>query len=238
MKALINAVLGLAVAALLAGCHVANGEISHQISQPLKLTPAKVANLIMLGKTDIIQSYLDNGGDSNLGADDLPMRIISVATFAGRKEIVKALLEKEAEMIFPIFDDDESFGELTENWPLLAALVYGRIEIVQILLDYGANPSDMQSIGTTPLMLIQSPSDGYTSEEFHEGVISASRMTSALLKEPRERAIANRHKMAKILLVNGADPNVKNEVGNTVLTLAEQNGDNEMIRILKAAGAK
>ena len=41
----------------------------------------------------------------------------------------------------------------------------------------------------------------------------------------------------KALLTKGADPNLKDEVGQTALTMAQQGGHREVVRVLQKAGA-
>ncbi len=51
-------------------------------------------------------------------------------------------------------------------------------------------------------------------------------------------ALNNRKELVTFLLANGADINAKNEEGWTALSRAQEFGHNEVVKILKAHGAK
>ena len=77
---------------------------------------------------------------------------------------------------------------------------------------------------------VKSSRDGalFTWYEFGEGVITPLMMAS------RDGKI----KRVKTLLRQGADVHAKNIHGRTALWFAQQNGETEVIALLKAAGAK
>ena len=65
-----------------------------------------------------------------------------------------------------------------------------------------------------------------------------SKSHNGLKAAPLQSAAAGGHrKIVKMLLANGADPNIREQWGHTALHAAAENGDEEMIRILLYGGA-
>ena len=65
-----------------------------------------------------------------------------------------------------------------------------------------------------------------------------SKSNNRLKVAPIQSAAAGRHrKIVKLLLEHGADPNIREQGGNTPLHAAAENGDEETIRILLYGGA-
>ncbi len=93
--------------------------------------------------------------------------------------------------------------------------------------------------GWTPLHLAAFFGQPQLAQEFlNRGVNVDLRSTNAMRNTPLHAAVAGRKiELIRLLLLNGADANAKQEGGWTALHAASQNGDREMVELLLAHGA-
>ena len=115
-----------------------------------------------------------------------------------------------------------------QDTALLWAASKGRLEIVQLLLDNGANPNEENVQGVTPLHLVSSGE--YNSQE--QGVsIARLLLECGANLNPREKAkytllhtaaLHGRLEITQVLLDHGADPNAETEGRDTALHLVSR----------------
>ena len=79
----------------------------------------------------------------NLTRGEYPELLLHIAANGPRREVLEWLLQQHCTDIDGIDDDDG----LT---PLHVAAMYGRSEMIRILLQYGANPNILDKDGSTP----------------------------------------------------------------------------------------
>lgn len=169
----------------------------------------------------------------------------------GDAEAVKLLIAKNPELLQQRGPGGES--------PLLAAMYLGKAAMVELLLNLGVsvNVHEAAALGDgeyTAYLLQEQPElteaysfDGWTPlhlAAFFGGEEAASALiqlgadvnsvsTNRLANRPIHAAAAGRKfALVKLLLENGADPNVQQEGGWTPLHLAVNNYDHEMVRLL------
>ncbi|XP_065353147.1 ankyrin repeat domain-containing protein 17 isoform X5 [Cloeon dipterum] len=156
--------------------------------------------------------------------------LLSLACSAGYLELAQVLLAMSAGV-----EDRGIKGDCT---PLMEAASAGHADIVQLLIDNGADVNAQSSTGNTPLM--------YACAGGHLEVVEILLKSHANVEDHNENghtplmeaASAGYVNVAKILLDNGAGINThSNEFKESALTLACYKGHLEMVRFLLAAGA-
>ena len=118
----------------------------------------------------------------------------AVAALAGRHFQLARVLHRNKSSVEP----RGHFG----NVPLHSAAYYGDLEMVQVLLEYGADVNTKNSVGCTPLDFAS---------------------LGGRHNEPR---------VARLLIEHGADPNTRDMVGLTPLHRASRSGRIEVLRLL------
>jgi|APSaa5957512622_1039677.scaffolds.fasta_scaffold25166_3 uncharacterized protein len=161
-----------------------------------------------------VQSFLDQGVNINERAPCSGAAPLDAAIFGDHLPLVRYLIQRGADA------NGVGYGD---NTALMAAANQGNSEVVELLLNEGADPNLASPVtGETPL-------HASTSHAYKEGMLDCVRL----------------------LLSVGANPNVKTKadiptdryyrdtrlVGETPLHLAAAYGDEEMIRSLLQAGA-
>ncbi|KAF8488030.1 ankyrin repeat-containing domain protein, partial [Russula emetica] len=126
-------------------------------------------------------------------------RTPAVAALAGRHFQVAQVLHRNKSSVEP--------RGVHETTPLHSAALYGDLEMVQVLLDYGADVNSKDRPGNTPL--------DYASRSGH----------------------CDDARVARLLIAHGADPNTRNEYGLTPLHWASMFGRIEIVRLLIEHGA-
>ena len=183
------------------------------------------------GREEIVKLLLDNGADPNR-KDSSGATSLHEAARNGYPEIVTMLLDSGVE---PDVADDS--GET----PLYTAALHGRENAVRILLDNGADATAKDHRGRTALhwaasdnhleiveMLLNSGADVNARDEHDDTPLSE-------LIRSYHKDVA---KVAKLLLTHGADPNISNKSGYTVLAGALRRKDLKLAKLLKAHGGK
>lgn len=191
------------------------------------------------GYLDIVSLLLDKKADveAKYGKTKLALEsgntALMFAAYGGQDEIVKALLANGADI-----NAKNNF----DNTALLLAAYRGQTEIVKLLLENGADINAKNRSGDTALwcavyddrcghpelikLLINKGVDVNTSHEYGY---------TPLIKA----VLSNNIETVKILLAAGANPNVKSEfMKETLLKMKMREGNQEIIQLLKDAGAK
>ncbi|XP_038061254.1 ankyrin repeat domain-containing protein 17-like isoform X2 [Patiria miniata] len=156
--------------------------------------------------------------------------LLSLACSGGYFELAQVLLKMNANV-----EDRGSKGDCT---PLMEAASAGHVDIVKLLIDYGADVNAQSSAGNTPLM--------YACSGGHEEAVKVLLDHEANIEDHNENghtplmeAASSGHVgIAKVLLERGAGINThSNEFKESALTLACYKGHLEMVQFLLEAGA-
>jgi len=126
--------------------------------------------------------------------------------------------------------------EYDERTPLHLSAYYGRVSVVRLLLEYGADVEATDSDGCTPLHL--------AAFKGHLSVVKLLLEYGADVDAidndggtPLHLAAANGHKdIVELLLERGADVNAKDNEGRTPLDVAREEGHVEVARVIEEYG--
>ncbi|HEC18659.1 MAG TPA: hypothetical protein ENI97_04885 [Gammaproteobacteria bacterium] len=174
---------------------------------------------------DVVQWLLEQGADVN-ATDNYGTTALIVAATAGHDEVVKLLLENGADATLR----DDSGGAALVN-----AVYFGRVKTVQLLLDY----------------LLADKGPGLEKRDAEELLMLASGLghtdiVSLMVKagiDPNGRGLKqrtplmaaaafDRPEVAKVLLALGADPEIRDEDGQTALDVARDRGSDDVLALL------
>jgi ankyrin repeat protein len=173
------------------------------------------------GHFEIAKLLLDRVTDiKSVKIQDISRDALASASEAGHLEIVKLLLAKGA----AVDADDQKVV------PLIEASRTGHFEIVHLLLANGANVNAKDKTGMTALI----GASGQISW------VLDSAMTSGRLGRKQLKTCDFHHRghlqgyldIIKLLLINGADINIKEHSGNTALTYAALTGQLDTTKLL------
>lgn len=179
-----------------------------------RATPVLVAS--GSGNAEFVRKLLDLGADPNLtGEITMGSRTVKVipliqAVAHGNTESVRALLKAGAD---PSAKTD-FLGTSQES--ILIAVGFGYSEIVQVLLEAGADPNVRKQDDKNTALLL---------------AINGLPMNNTPVI-PNERRL----EMVEILLDAGADPTLENEREETAISLAFNNGQAEVMKVLMEEG--
>ncbi len=193
------------------------------------------------GRLAVVEKLLNGYGDLNEGTMFYwPTRItgtpLTVAAAAGRADVVEFLLNKGADPDIPGDGDVtawlaaaaegnlkictmlESCGAKRDiQAALVRAAQLGNTQTVLDLLERGANPTEEAVVAgqrLTPLMAVAESNDLFTKVDHYE------------------EAQALQLNLMKVLLDNGADPNVRSSEGRHPLFYAVDRMNNDMVSLL------
>ena len=216
----------------------AGGDIN-QISDTDHATALTLA--LINGHYDLAQFLLDRGANPRLATTDglTPIFALIDVQWAPHTwypqpvtanehiaylDLAKELLKRGADpnaaiakrLWFRSFANDETWFDVEGSTPFLRAAVAGDLQMMQLLVEHGADPNIATKSDDTALMAAA-------------GIGWAAYWTSNA-PTPRLDAV-------KFCLDHGAKVNAKDAKGYTALHGAAFRGDNEMVRFLVAAGA-
>jgi hypothetical protein len=152
----------------------------------------------LCGFADLVEQLMAKH-PQHVNAIDGCYRTPAVAALAGRHFQLAQVLHRNKSSIQP----SGYFG----NTPLHSAVFNGDLEMVQVLLEFGADANSKNEIGETPL--------GYASRHNY-------------LKDPR---------VVRLMIAHDADPNAPGLLGCTPLHFAADHGRIEIVRLLIELGA-
>lgn len=182
------------------------------------------------GELEIAQYLIAKGAQVNFANQD-GETALHQAIGRGQTELVKLLLDKGART-------DQA--DVRQFMPLHKAAAAGHVEIVRLLV--GAKAAlQPEMYGLTPLMFAVSGRQQETVKTLlslgadvnyasKSGNVGQTALYSAIQTADAE--------MLQLLLELGANPNVKTADGKTPLAAAQDGDQDDLIALLKAAGAK
>ncbi len=217
-------------------------------------TPLLVA--VQIGKLDIVKALIARGatvnpvdGQTSLTLNALEHNHLDVLQFllshgasmpVGRAALVAAVRSRDTELTRLVLGQDSGLDVAALSLALASACTNGNIDIVDLLLKYGADPNlGSDDSGNPEVPLIIAAARG------HAGVVRVlllahadpnlvdSKGNTALISA----SLAGSANVARELLDAKADPNHPDPDGNTAVILASQYGRLDMVRCLLAAGA-
>ncbi len=208
------------------------------------------------GNLDILQSALNQGADVNARDDRRKTRgktALMLAAIAGHLQIVQTLLSvgadpnltdqgANAEMVSEDLLEHVGLESLVDGGycfgrsAIIAAAAVGQTEIIQTLIQAGANPNDTDVIGATPLSL--------ASENSHLATVqvlvnagAAINQTAILGNTPFLLACAKgAFEVAEFLVNHGADITIVNRDRETALMKAATLGNLPLVRLCIGQG--
>lgn len=176
-------------------------------------------NVCKQGDIELVQLFIDNGADKNYidksieGAGNTPLMLASTNNHL---EIVKILIDNDADL---------NLQNSHKCTPLWSASMHGHIDMVKLLLENGANPNIQ--IGEDKMTVLFS----VAGKRFDENDIYVTTKRNLDSNDITLR-------VARVLLQNGANPNILNIHESNVLNLSARIGDIEMMKLLLDYGAK
>ncbi|CAI7596702.1 unnamed protein product [Penicillium pancosmium] len=210
--------------------HSVHGDEKPMASNWLDFIPRRLTKVHLVaygGLTPMISRYITLGEDLN-GRDSEGMTPIAYATRYGHLEVVRLLLQSGA-----TFPDSMSNDGVT---PLLLAAFRGHMEIAQLLIQYGADPNTRDDFGCSTLCGAAENGDIQLMQLFiEEGVEINNRCSYDLINGQTALTHAFRSDVTEavqFLLAKGADPDIQNEFGDTLLCDAARAGDEALVNDL------
>jgi cytohesin len=168
----------------------------------------------------------------------------AIESFDDEVEKIESLLEEGVDPNVQLGDEDDNASLVHK------AAAQGTREIVQVLLDAGANPDVQDKLGKTPLHeAARNESNKITSMDakivetlLNEGLDPNAKQTEdeefadgeeeTPLHKATQSSGDSARKVVEALLSHGADPNVENKHGKTPLHLASQSADAKVVSAL------
>ena len=180
------------------------------------------------GSFTIVKMLIDSGADVNF-EDENGFSVLMFAIQQNNEKLVRLLLDRGAYLFYADEDGDTA---------LSVAVHHGFVNIVQLLLERGADVNDVSENGQTALMIAVGNNNLPMAQLLIEHEIDidvannngdTALMYALLVDEPVE--------FVSLLLDNGADSNVQDEVNDSVLMIASQQGNYEVVALLLQNGA-
>ena len=209
------------------------------------------ASLLLKNQADVNAGTTGGAGDIGKGWE--PLHAAIAANYGGLDEMVKLLLENNArtDSRIPLyaFDFNQNRGiaarmsggnpfQGVENVaPLAMAVMSGRQEVAQLLIEHHADVNDKDSAGDAPLLLavgINGGNQAGAQPGFVGGGIRGTQSGFGGWGGQPAVPSMGRLEIAELLLNNGADVNAQNNNRDSALSLAVNNNSPELVKLLLA----
>ncbi len=178
------------------------------------------------GHADVARTLIEHGAKVDI-ADHYGTTALIVASTSGNDEIVALLLEHNAN---PIVRDESGSA------PLVNAVYFGHTKTVKLLLakEKMAPKKNLDKQAGEELLLLAS---GLGHNDIISLMINYGISANARGLKQRTALMAaaafNRLETVKILLAKGANPDARDEDGNTASDVANDRGNNEIVALLR-----
>ena len=198
------------------------------------------------GKQDVVKLLLEKGADINK-ANNGDETILMSAINYDEEEVIKILLAYDEGGVRVDLNARNNNGETA----LIRAVQTGNTDIVEVVMDAEADMNIRDNDGNTPLiwasmvgeeyildLLLESGSDvNATNNAGETALIVASRLGWVLIVEWLLTLEEEEEEDGTYMNVYGTDINATNNAGETALIVAKQYGHEEIVDLLRDAGA-
>ncbi|GAQ42408.1 hypothetical protein TRIVIDRAFT_229138 [Aspergillus niger] len=201
--------------------HSVHGDEEPQFANWLDFIPRRLTKIHLVaygGLAPMIAKYISSGNDMNARDSD-GMTPLAYAAKYGHLEVVKLLLDSRSS--FP--DPADQYGKT----PLLIAAFRGHGEIARLLIQHGANPHAKDDSGCSALCGAAETGD----IELMQFFIDLGTSLAHAFRSGKIEAV-------QFLLSQGADPDVQDELGDTLLCDAAVSGDEDIVNELLRRGVR
>ena len=191
--------------------------------KPTPTASPKILECIKSGDVACVTQFLGSGGNAN-AVDERGLPLLNIAAETKSAALVRLLISAGGDV------NDVGSGDAT---PLCRAVLFGRKEIFQILLDAGAKADVICDGDHGDSALMEAMSGAMFSEEPFDMMLKSEELPE------RDAPAADYLDIARMLLARGVDVNVvaKCDVGESALMYAVMAANLEMVKALMAHGA-
>ncbi len=201
---------------------------------------------VIEGHIECVKAFLDTNKDLITQRGNSDLLPLNSAAGYGHLDVMNELLERGANI-----NDQENDNRYTA---LMAAVSFEKGDCIKSLLEHGANPNLQNKTGDTALMiavkenklemvriLLENAKDIDADVEDKDGQTALTILMSAVYYEKGDciESLLKLHNVynekgacIQSLLKHGANPNLKNKIGETALMIAVKENNLEMVRIL------
>ena len=197
------------------------------------------------GHLDIVRYLLDRGANPN-ATNHYGVSVLWIPCQRGLIRIVELLLERGADPEIAPSGPEAEERSISGWTPLYAAIKSRQYPVVKLLLNKGANPNAITSLGSTPFLLASEIGDlevikcfvehgadldyspsGKEADELN--ITGQTALFMATLKEQND--------VVQYLIEKGSKVNVKNRYGVSPLLLCAEGGNETLVKLLVSVGA-
>ncbi|MFN8395433.1 MAG: ankyrin repeat domain-containing protein [Bacteroidia bacterium] len=194
---------------------------------------AKLLNAIQNHEAEVALEMIAAGAKPDARSKrNIPALIMAAA----RKQaaVVAALLDKGADADIRATDAEKGIEQITA---LHVASTNGHIEILQLLLERGAEVNAQDKSGLTPLMAASELGNTVAVILLIDKGADVNLQDYDGLSPLMLSAYTSQHDVARILLDHEAKPDLADDTFVTALMISAQQGDVEMVKLLLEKGA-